>query len=271
MTDPLHPRPPRPNPPTPGDPLDPIGPAPRPPRPGLPPIPWTPFGPGDNHAPDPQGIVDDAAKIRAILGKAAVGLTGMRHGPGRDGTPPVVVESTRAVGLWPWILIRQQTGDIGERPLDQQAITVIGYGERNSPDILLTTAGPATEPTEIGRDGMAALTVRAVYEIHPGFSYDAWVHVWNLGRSPASGVRVRVFLGPTNRFLGGRQLDLGDRLAVDSHRVVKVATFAAGLPGDNAIGMMTAVAECLSDPAEGDRNPGMDRHCAHRQIYTSGI
>lgn len=271
MTDPLHPRPPRPDRPNPRDPLDPVRPGPRPPRPGRPPIPWTPFGPGDDHAPDPQGVVDRAAAIRAILGKVEVELTGKRHGPGPDGTPPVVVETTRADGLWPWLLIRQQTGDVGERPLNPQAINPILWGERNSPDILLTVAGPATEPAVIGRDEMPALTARAVYELHPGLSYDAWVHVWNLGRSPASGVRVRVYLGPTNRFLGGRQLDLGDRLRVDSHRVVKAATFTAGLPGDNAIGMLTAVAECLSDVAGGDRSPGMDRHCAHRQIYTSGI
>ena len=35
--------------------------------------------------------------------------------------------------------------------------------------------------------------------------------------------------------------------------------------------VVTALAECLSDVAGGDRSPGMDRHCAHRQIYTSGI
>ncbi len=195
----------------------------------------------------------------------------MRHGPGKDGTPPVVVETSRSDGLWPWLLIRQQTGDIGSRPMDQYAINPINLGERDSPDILLTPAGPATEPTTIGRDEVEALRARVTYEVHPGFSYDVWVHVWNLGRSPATGVRVRVFLGPTNRFLGGRQLDLGDRLRADSHRVVKAATFTAGQPGDSALGMMTAVAECLSDPAGGDRNPGMDRHCAHRLVYTSGI
>jgi hypothetical protein len=221
--------------------------------------------------PDPAQIEADAARIRARLGKAGVELTGRRHGPGPDGTPPVVVETTRADGLWPWLLIRQQTGDIGARPLEQTAINPILLGERNSPDIVLTLAGPATEPTVIERDGMPALVARAVFELFPGYAYDAWVHVWNLGRSPASGVRVRVFLGPTDRFLGGRQLDLGDRLSATSHRAVKAATFTAGLPGDNAIGMVTALAECLSDVAGGDRSPGMDRHCAHRQVYTSGI
>lgn len=274
MTDPLHPRLPRPGRPFPGDPIDPVDPTrptPGPPHPGLPPNPWTPFGPGDNHAPDPQGIDREAAQIRRGLEKTQRQLSGMRHGPGPDGTPPVVVETTRADGLWPWLLIRQQAGDIGARPLDPTAINAILHYQAFSPDIVITAAGPAAEPAEIGRDGIQALLARARSEIHPGFSYDAWVHVWNLGRSPASGIRVRVFLGPTNRFLGGRQLDLGDRLAVDSHRVVKAATFTAGLPGDNAIGMVTAVAECLSDPAGGDRNPGVDRHCAHRQIYTSGI
>jgi hypothetical protein len=273
MTDPLRPRPGRPipgDPPDPLDPFDPLDPG-RPPRPGRPPVGWTPFGPGDDHAPDPQGVVNDAERIREILGKARRELTFMRHGPGPDGTPPVVVETTRAEGLWPWLLIRQQTGDIGDRPLDQQTITAIGFGERRSPDILLTIAGPVTEPAVIGRADMPALAARAVSELHPGLDYDAWVHVWNLGRTRATGVRVRVFLGPTNRFLGGRQLDLGDRLAADSHRVVKAATFSAGGPSHSALVMMAAVAECLSDPAGSDRNPGMDRHCAHRLIYTSGL
>ncbi len=272
MTDPLRPLPGRP---LPGDPLDPIGPGrvPHPGRPPVPPVGWTPFGPGDDHAPDPLAIAKDADGIRAILAETQRTLTGKRHGPGPDGTPPVVVETTRADGLWPWLLIRQQTGDIGARPLDPTAIGPILRGERNSPDILLTLAGPATEPTLVGRAEMPALVARNVAELFPGYAYDAWVHVWNLGRSPATGVRVRVYLGPSDRFLGGRQLDLADRTREGSHRVIKVATFTAGQRtlGDNAIGMVTAVAECISDVAGSDRNPGMDRHCAHRQIYTSGI
>jgi hypothetical protein len=267
MSDPLGPGPPRPRP---LDPLDPLRPRPFPPR-----VPWTPFGPGDNAQPDPQGIADTAAKLTAELEAARVRLTGMRDGPGPDDTPPVVREVSRADGQWPFLLIRQAPGDVGARPLEDSDIFIIGLGERNSPDIILTAAGPATEPVFVDRDGFPALIGRQVAEIHPGFTYDAWVHVWNLGRTPATGVRVRVFLVPSGqaagRFLGGRQLDLGDRLSSTSHRIIKAATFPAGLPGDNAISMVVAVAECLSDVATGDRAVGMDRHVAHRQIYTSGI
>ena len=273
MTDPLDPRRGRP---VPRGPLDPglgdrfrRGPGPL--RPGFRPIPWTPFGPGDTGAPYPGPIGDRAAAIKAGLEKAQLELTGLRHGPGPDRTPPVVRGVSRAEGLWPWLLVRSQAGDTGARPLEASTIMAIGYGEHNSPDIILTLAGPATEPVVIGRDGTPGLIARNVAEIFPTLVYDVWVHVWNLGRSPATGVRVRAHLGPTNRFLGGRQLDLDDRTGASPHRVIKAGTFTAGQPGDSALGMLTVVAECLSDVATGDRSPGMDRHCAHRLIYTSGI
>ena len=51
--------------------------------------PWTPFGPGDTTAtPDPTTSQARAAKTRAVLEKAQVELTRMRHGPGPDNTPP---------------------------------------------------------------------------------------------------------------------------------------------------------------------------------------
>ena len=54
-----------------------------------------------------------------MLGQAQVELTRMRHGPGRDNTPPEVVETTRADGLWPFLLLRTIAGDYGARPMSQ--------------------------------------------------------------------------------------------------------------------------------------------------------
>lgn len=256
----------------PGDPGDPnIGPRPRPFRPFPPrPIPWTPFGPGDTAAPDPAKVVAESQGIRAALEKAKLELTGMRHGPGPDGTPPVVRDLTRAEGLWPWVLVRQFAGDTGTRPLPAGQITDINQRNERSPDILVTVADPAGAD-EVGRGGMDALVARAaaVTELFTTHPYDLWVHVWNLGRARATGVRIRAYLGLNGRYVGGRQVDLADRDHDGSHRVVKVATFVPTFPPDDAFPLIAVVAESLSDVASGDRSPGMDRHVAHRGIYIS--
>ena len=264
------------------DPLDPFGPlgpapgpgpiGPRPPRPPFPPIEWTPFGPGDNAAPDVATIEARAAKTRAALEKAQVELTGMRYGPGPDGTPPVVREVTRADGLWPFLVIRTYPGDMGKRPF-QPADTVTPYTTPvNSPDVIVTNQGPAGEPVVVERSGMAALKGRELFhDILVGMYCDVWVHVWNLGRFQATGVRVRARLGPSPYhyppqdpwFLGGTTIDLSDREGDRAHLIVKVGSFQAYGPTIKQWMMVTATAECLSDPATGDLAPGADRHSAH--------
>ena len=204
-----------------------------------------------------------AAKTRKMLEQAQVELTRMRHGPGRDNTPPEVVETTRADGLWPFLLLRTIKGDYGARPMSQQRIDNINSGKDRSPDIIIVPAGPAAEPRIIERSGIDALWARRVSSMEFAAAYDIWVHVWNLGQTPASGVRVRVRLMPTGTFVGGTLIDLGDRLSSTAHRVVKAATFSAGIDG-HMEPMLVATAECLSDVASGDLGPGMDRHTAHR-------
>ena len=262
---PLPPRPPRP-------PRPPVGPVP-------PPVPWTPFGPGDNAAPDVNAIVDGATKIRERLQAAQLKLTEMRYGPGPDNTPPQVREVTRADGLWPYLLIRSYPGDIGKRPV-QPGDSPPGYeGLSLSPDVIVTPAAPAGGPTVVDRDGIAAVQGRGLAGLMLNTAYDVWVHVWNLGRFQATGVRVRVrgrygplFQGPgdpqpTLRFLGVTQLDLGDRLSATAHRLAKAATFTTG---DEGYEFIIATAECLADAATGDLEMGMDRHSAHRFFKTGG-
>ncbi len=266
------------------DPLDPLGAAPgpgpigpRPPRPPIPPIPWTPFGPGDNATPDVASIEARAAGIRAELEKVQLELTGMRYGPGPDGTPPVVREVTRADGLWPFLVIRTYPGDVGVRPV-LPSHTVTPYNSLvDSPDVVVTPAGPPGEPSVVGRSGIAAIKAREINHLTFGQSRDLWAHVWNLGHFQATGVRVRAWLSvapdtphltvPPPRFLGGAAIDLGDRTSDTAHRMVKVATFAAE---DFGIGyywtVITVTAECLTDPAEEQLVWAVfaaDRHSAH--------
>ena len=251
--------------PGPGDPIDRIL---HPPRP----IPWTPFGPGDNATPDVDAIAARAKKIRMTLEKTRVELTGMRYGPGPDGTPPVVREVTRADGLWPFLVIRTYPGDVGKRPFAPSDTVDPWLTPVNSPDVIVTNAGPAGEPVVVGRSGIAALKGRELFhDILVGMYCDVWVHVWNLGRFRATGVRVRVHLGPSPThyppqdpwFLGGTTIDLSDRESDPAHLMLKVGSFQAYGPTIVQWMMVTATAECLSDPATGDLTPGADRHSAH--------
>ena len=240
-----------------------------PPEPRLPPLqppPWTPFGPGDNATPDVNKIVQDAEAAIAELRAAQVKLTRMRDGPGPDDTDPPVGEVSRADGQWPFLLIRHAHGDTGTRPLEGGTIAAIDYGEHDSPDIMFTSHRAPTDPEVIGRDGWPALRSELAYMLESGFPYDVWVHVWNLGQTPATGVRVRVWLETPSVFLGGRHLDLGDRLSDRAHLIVKAASYTPGSFGEPMFPMVLATAECISDVASGDRSPGMDRHTGHRRI-----
>jgi hypothetical protein len=206
--------------------------------------------------------VSRANKTLASLKRAQVELTRMKSGPGPDGTNPTVEEVTRADGFWPYLLIRHDVGDIGVRPLDASLRADMAGGDHWSPDVLLMQAGPPDEPTVVERGGIPALRARHELTATWGIPYDFWVHVWNLGAAPATGVRVRAFLTEVGRYMGGRQLDLGDRLSETCHKFVKVATYTPGSSGESTWTPIVVVAECLSDPATGDRSPGMDRHCA---------
>src|SRR5205823_14898490 len=105
--------------------------------------------------------------------------------PGPDNQDPPVREVTRADGQWPFLLIRTYPGDAGQRPAPAEVQPL------QSPDVIVTAAGPADEPRIVDRSGIAALKAREVAKPRRGQALDVWVHVWNLGRSQATGVRVR--------------------------------------------------------------------------------
>jgi hypothetical protein len=260
-------------PPRPRRPIDPGLPGERPPgeRGGT-----GPFSPGDRSELDPRAVLRQVARTRRAIEKAQLELTRMASGPGPDGTEPRVVVDDRASGRWPWLLIRTLPGDVGARPLPPTMITPIEVGRRNSPDILLVPAGPPDEPPVVDRQAFPALKARALEDISWTERYDVWVHVWNLGRTPAFGVRVRVRLanapawpGIPSPFLGGRQLDLGDQLSPTAHLVVKVASYRPGDYWRNE-NVLIATAECASDPATGDLAAGQDRHSAWRVVTILG-
>ena len=93
------------------------------------------------------------------------------------------------------------------------------------------------------------------------------MHVWNLGQTRATGIRVRTYLDVTpNVYLGGSYLDLGDRLSENAHLFVKAGTYAAGASGEDGFPMIVATAESITDVAMSPRSVGQDRHTAHRRV-----
>ena len=224
----------------------------------------TPFGPGDRSLPNPARIQQQIATVRQDLQVARAELNRMRNG---NSEPRPV---TRADGFWPYLLIRSYPGDVGQRP---QHPGDLPYQGMVSPDIVVTAVGATPDTRVSDRNDMAAVSAQGEHWMTSGTRYDLWVHVWNLGRCGATGVRVRIrqfqpmppdMPGPQHTFLGG----IGVHLAERTHSVVKVATIAAPtLWNVEQPLLLVATADCFSDPASGDLSPGADRHTALRDIF----
>jgi hypothetical protein len=226
-------------------------------------------------------VVANAEKLRAKMLAARVELLARldarQPASSDDRTPRRPVHElpptpSRADGLWPFLLIRSTLGDDGARPM---------LVPDHSPDILFTEV-PTPQP------GAPDDRVRGRNE-HPGDTeypltdrpYDVWVHVWNLGRTAAYGVRVRAWAHGQHDpvpglFLGGWQLDLGDRASKDSHVLVKIGRWTPNnwgytvrgpqIPGSVGFSWIYATAECITDVANGSFVPGQDRHTASRFV-----
>jgi hypothetical protein len=141
---------------------------------------------------------------------------------------------------------------------------------------------PAGEPFDLSR---------TVQSPRVGAAYTVAVHVWNLGRFPASGVAVRAwwvepgfFDGTPDpryqpHFIGGTMTELGDRDSEGAaHRIVEIPT--PWVVEDQADGheCLFATVEAFSDPWMGQFAPNSDRHVAQRNLTlirgdndTSGI
>ncbi len=249
-------------------------------RPDQPDGPPPPFGKDDDSVLDARLLQRELESTRRALQSVQITLTQMRYKPGPDKQVPEVREITRVDGQWPFLLVRSYPGDVGKRPV-QSGDEPPGYaGGYNSPDIIITQPGPRDEPRIVDRDrdGIAALKARDIGRLlYKGWTYDVWVHVWNLGQSQVGGaarVRLRIRQSPfqpdepvvqPEAFLGGTTLDLGDRLSERAHRVVKAASFTVP-PSDRGVSytaFLTATVDTLSDPSSGDLSPGTDRHTAN--------
>jgi hypothetical protein len=252
-------------------------------KPPLRPPPWTPFGPGDTVPLDAGKVQAEAQKLHDKVVQVREKLDRVRRGLDPDGPEGpddryrLPVHTKRSEQLLPFLVIRTYPGDFGARPIDPTK-SPTAY---RSPDILTVTPLPAgaSEPDVRGRDQFdAAFQARIVDHPQENNQYDIWVHVWNLGRAPAYGVRVRAWAEdetPPGDFIGGRRIDLGDRNSPDSHRAVKVGSLLL----TRRYSGLWANAECLLDvssgttfealtspsfvPGQRDEDPFKDRHTAY--------
>jgi hypothetical protein len=260
----------------------------RPPWPRRPdPGPWTPFGPTDLTQLDARKVQAGAEKLKVRIEEARLKLEEYRRGPAPPapphfpGAPDVLPDQApprapypvnRADALVPFLLIRSYVGDVGARPLAPD------HWNNVSPDVIITQpmAAPAPpEPPVRGRDEAQdpAFVARILPLLPIDTIVDVWIHVWNLGRAPAFGVRVRAWAfgtgnnDPFSGFLGGRRIDLGARDSETSHVLVRVGQW----PTPNGwMGGVVANAECITDVSTGSVPHDLgDRHFAG-QIWANG-
>jgi hypothetical protein len=148
-----------------------------------------------------------------------------------------------------------------------------------SPDVVITQplpVGAAPEPQVRDRAGVldAAFAARVLVLLPVAAPVDVWIHVWNLGRAAAFGVRVRAWAwgtgnnNPFSGYLGGRRVDLGARDTETSHLLVRIGSWPTP---NGSMGGVVANAECITDVSTGALPHDVtDRHNAS-QVWANGI
>jgi hypothetical protein len=110
-----------------------------------------------------------------------------------------------------------------------------------------------------------------------GSAYTVWVHVWNLGRRQATGVRVRIHResgatanlpGFPEIYLGGTAFDLGDRLSERAHLLVRALILTSWTPQIGIGASLRATVDTFDDPVPTGATAATDRHMAHRSFST---
>jgi hypothetical protein len=166
--------------------------------------------------------------------------------------------------FWPYLIIRAAPGDHGVRPLWPPTPSW------ESPDILLM---PGDSVGPFDRSQLVAQPTA-------GKRYRVFVHVWNLGRFPAIGVRVQAwwtkpgFFNPdpnisalyTPTLIGGTFVNLGDRTQPDCHRIIEIGAPWTVEPDQEGHECLLAVADCFGDPWNGRLDANHDRHVGQRNL-----
>jgi hypothetical protein len=177
---------------------------------------------------------------------------------------------SRQDSFLPYLLVRCKPGDHGIRnPRPSNC-----WG---SPDIIIVQ-GDTNDPT----GGTDTITYNVPHSI--------FVHVWNLGRLDAIGVKLSVYWADPGYFgnpmtgevstqddpvyrhyIGGMYLNLPDRNQPGCHRIFKIPQLWTPLIGDYTYlegpSVLLAKVECITDVAKpGIFDASSDRHVGHKKI-----
>lgn len=166
---------------------------------------------------------------------------------------------TRQDGIWPYLLVRAFAGDHGGgRPMWQPQ----PFWE--SPDILVV---PGDVPTY---NGGATLAPQA------GKPHTIFVHVWNLGRLMALGVKLSVYwANPTFSFddpnhpphlIGATMFELADRLRQGSHMLVRLPQLWTPVMENNGHECLLAKVGCFTDGPGHGFDANHNRHIGQRNL-----
>ena len=210
--------------------------------------------PGDTPAPDPLAGAQDPADLTRKFNQAVIDI--IRQG----GSPKGPRFGPRKDEYLPYLLVRADAGDRGNRPL------TIPFWE--SPDIFVSpdlnaNVAPDT-PATLGGTAKA------------GVPNALWAHVWNLGRAPVYNARVEFYwFNPTLGFnedaanlIGATYVDLGDRESGHAHRIVKCPeTWVPTFVNNGHECLVVRIFEPLTDPlTPAPWNANSDRHVGQRNI-----
>jgi hypothetical protein len=225
---------------------------PRQPAAGEPVQPGRPAPPsGGGHRPPREGMPAGPWDILEILREFCCSPGG-----------PGAAEQRRKDMYLPYLLLRANPGDHGDRPLPSSTPFW------QSPDIFVAPSagaqGPAGPPPSLG--GVA----------EAGVPNSVYAHVWNLGRAPAFDVRVEFYwfnraLGieaANANLIGFTCVTLGSRRSGRSHSVVKcpvdwIPVFENG--GHECL--VARAFTIISDRLGPDEwHAGLNRHVAQRNI-----
>ncbi len=163
----------------------------------------------------------------------------------------------RQDGLWPYLLIRAVPGDHGVRPL-----TVPCW---ESVDIIVVPG------IVVNYDGVSStLTPQA------GMPHTIFVHVWNLGRLPAIGVKLRVYwvnpsFSPEDpahppHLISSMYLDLPDRQSPNCHQLFRLPDPWIPVVENGGHECLFAKVDCFADGGGVGFSAATNRHVGQRNL-----
>jgi hypothetical protein len=167
----------------------------------------------------------------------------------------------RQDGVWPYLLIRAFPNDFGVR---QPPLSVFW----ESPDLLVVQGDVQT------LEGNTP-TLRPI----PNKPHTIFIRVWNLGRLPAVGIRLRVFwanpsfsfddpTGPGNpHYIGGTYINLASRYQPNSHAVVRLPVLWEPVVENNGHECLLAKVDSFADRTGPGFDANIDRHVGQRNLF----